>query len=234
MKKLLVYTLLLLAPFALISQDHYVGLSIGPSFPQGDFAKTDLADSTSGWAKTGVAVNFNYAYRITHNFGITGIINYSSNAFNTSSYKSALEEAHPDTTFSVISQSNWNGGGIFFGPYLTFPIGDAFSWDVRGLFGFYGATSPRLTINPRTDDGNTDLGDYIRQRASAFSYAFMVGTGFKYQFSKYYLLVFGDYVTSPLKFQNGSGWDFDDEPFSTQFTQDVSYLSITVGLGYFF
>ena len=234
MKKLIIYAVMLLTPLALLSQKQYAALAIGPSIALDDFKKTDLADSTSGWAKTGVMLEFTYAYRLTHNFGLMAIISYSSNKFNTSAYKSALEEAHPDTTFSVISNSNWGGGGILIGPYLRFPLSSRLSWDIRGLFGLYGSTSPNVTLNPTTDDGQTDLGEYIRQRASAYSYAFMVGTGFKYEFSKYYLLLFADYTTSSLTFNNGSGWDFDDQPYETSFKQDITYLSITAGLGYYF
>ncbi len=234
MKKLIIYAILFLTPIALISQKQYAALAIGASIPLNDFAKTDIADSTSGWAKTGVMIEFTYAYRFTHNFGLMAIISYSGNKFNTTSYKNALEEQHPDTTFSVISGSNWSGGGILIGPYLRFPLGSRLSWDVRGLFGFYRCTSPQLTINPSTDDGQTDLGSHIRQRASALSYAFIVGTGFKYELSKYYLLLFADYTTTSLSFNNGSGWDFDDQPYKTTFKQDISYVSVTFGLGYYF
>ena len=234
MQKYLLYTLLFLFPLSLISQRQFVGLSIGPSIPLGEFAKTDLSDSTSGWAKTGVMLDFTYAYRITHNFGVTAVISYSTNRFHSESYSNALELRHPDTAFSVISVSNWNGGGILVGPYLRFPFSERLSWDVRALFGFYGSTSPRVTINPYADNGQTDLGTYIRQRASAFSYAFMVGTGFKYELTKYYLLLFADYTASSLKFQNGSGWDYNDQPYTISFKQDINYLSVTLGLGYFF
>ncbi len=234
MKKLIIYAIILLTPIALISQKQYIGLAIGPSIPLNDFASTNIADSTSGWAKTGVMIEFTYAYRLTHNFGLMAILSYSGNKFNTSSYKNALQEQHPDTAFSVISQSNWSGGGILIGPYLRFPLSSTLSWDVRGLFGLYGSTSPEVTINPSTDDGQTDLGNYIRQRASAYSYAFMVGTGFKYELSKYYILLFADYTTSTLSFNNGSGWDFDDQPYKTTFKQDITYVSVTIGLGYYF
>lgn len=234
MKKTLSYLIVFLIPFFLFSQKSYVGLSIGPSFPLNDFKKTDLSDSTSGWAKTGVMLEFTYAYRITHNFGVTGVISYSSNKFNTTSYKSALELQHPDTAFSIISETNWGSGGIMIGPYLTFPFTSKLTWDVRGLFGLYGSYSPRVAINPTTEDGQNDLGTFTRQRANAYSYAFMVGTGFKYELANYYILLFADYTTSQLTFNNGSGWDFDDQPFATTFKQDISYLSVTIGVGYFF
>ncbi|MFA5419038.1 MAG: hypothetical protein WC341_11325, partial [Bacteroidales bacterium] len=62
------------------------GLSIGPSFALSAFAKKDISDSTSGFAKTGISINFNYAYRVSHNFGLQVLVNYSGNGLNTSAY----------------------------------------------------------------------------------------------------------------------------------------------------
>lgn len=228
----LIFILLVSGVFAQ-SGRQYVGLSIGPSFPTGDFAKTELNDSTSGWAKTGVSFQVTYAYRFTHNIGITAIVSYSGNGFDITSYKNALEAAHPDTMFSVEAGLSWSSGGIMVGPYLRFPLSDNLSWDVRGLVGFYGTNSPRLTIRATTADGEK-LPDYFVQRASAFAFAYQIGTGFKIKFSKYYLLLFGDYVSTSMQFTNASGWDWDNEPFETEFKQDISYMSVTVGLGYYF
>ncbi len=236
MKNKLILTLLtLLFAFAINGQStrQYVSLSIGPSFPLGDFLKTDLNDSTSGWAKTGVALQVAYAYRFTHNFGITAIISYSGNGFNIAQYKSALENAHQDTMFSVQSGSNWGSGGIMVGPYLRFPLSDKLSWDFRGLVGFYGSNSPRVTIKATTADGEK-LPEYFRQAASAISFGWQVGSGFKLKLNKYYVLLFADYISSTLEFNNATGWDWDNEPYETTFKQDISYLAVTIGLGYFF
>jgi len=221
--------------FSQSNNRNYVGLSIGPSFPNGDFVKTDLDDSTSGWAKTGVALSFSYAHRFTHNFGVIVMITYSGNNFNGLAYGDALMQSDTNYSLSVESVSNWTGGGIMVGPYLRFPLGDNFSWDFRGLFGFYGANSPQLII--RATDNRTDppeKSEYYRQRSNAFSYAYSFGTGFKYKLSKYYILLFVDYLKSPLKFDNVSGWDWNDESYKTTFTQEISYVSVTIGLSYFF
>lgn len=216
-----------------VSERNYIGLGIGPSIPMGDFAKEDLNDSTSGFAKTGVALVFNYSYRLTHNFGVLVMINYGSNAFNTTSYAYALGQAH-DSAVSVQSNSNWSGGGILAGAFLRFPFSDHLSWDVRGSFGLYGGYSPQVTIVASNKDDPTKNKEYFRQRANAFSYAYSFGTGFKYALSNYYILLFVDYFSSPVKFDNASGWDWDNQPYVTKFQQDISTLNVTLGLGYFF
>jgi hypothetical protein len=135
--------------------------------------------------------------------------------------------------YSVENNLNWRTGGILVGPYLRFPLSSKISWDVRGLIGLYGGRSPRLTIRATTADGEK-LPEYIRQSASAIAFGWQVGTGFKAKFNKYYLLLFADYVSSSLQFNNASGWDWNNEPYRTQFKQEISYVSATIGLGYFF
>ncbi len=138
----------------------FIGLSIGPSFPLDDFSKAVLADSTSGFAKTGVALVFNYAYRVTHNFGLQLIVNYSGNNLDNIKYKNQLEAAHDGYGVSVESTKSWSSGGLFLGPYLRFPITDKLSWDVRALAGFFGSYSPKATIRAKKDEPNAELETY--------------------------------------------------------------------------
>lgn len=212
----------------------YIGLSIGPSFPSGDFAKTNLNDSTSGWAKTGVAIDLTYSFRLAHNFGLYVSGAFSSNKFNISEYKNALETANPEYGVSVESARNWSGGGLLLGPYIRLPLSSKLSLDLRGSFGFFSAYSPKITIRTTLLSDQSITNDYYRESASGFSYAYSFGLGFKYRLSNYYALLFGDYLSSPLKFKNGSGWDWNDEPYTTEFYQTISYINVTVGLGYYF
>lgn len=217
------------------SNRNYIGLAIGPSFPLGKFARTNFSDSTSGWAKTGVMIEFDYAYRITHNFGVMAIVSFSSNSFNNLSYRDSLNAAHPDTSFSVEGISNWGGGGIMIGPYLRFPIGENLSWDIRGGFGFYGGTTPKIVIRATDTQTGEDLAPFKRQTAKAFNYSYVIGTGFKYRVSNYYILLFGDYLNTSLTFDDFYEWNADTEQITkAPYTQKIEYFSITLGLGYYF
>ena len=234
MKKLVV--LLILISQIVIGQGinrQNVGLSIGASMPLSDFRKDILNDSTSGFAKTGVALSFNYMYRLTHNFGMQLIINYSSNAMDNIKYRNALEAEHPDYGVSVASTKNWTSGGLYLGPYLRLPIGDKLSWDLRALFGFMGAYSPSITIRTTNKENPNEKGEYyiVSSRANNFSYS--IGTGFKYRIrSNYYLLLFGDYVKSSMDFKDSSGWDWDSEPYVKPFSREINYITITAGVSY--
>lgn len=214
------------------SDRQIIGLSVGPSFPLADFKKDILSDSTSGFAKTGFALSFNYNYRFTHNFGMQLLINYSSNALDNSKYKNALEAEHPDYGVSIESTKNWSSGGIFLGPYLTFPMGNL-SWDVRILGGYFGAYSPNATIRTTNKNNLNDKGEYYLVSSRASNFGYIIGTGFKYKLnSSYYILLNGDYTSSSVKFKDSSGWDWDGEPYNSPFTQNISYFTVTAGVAY--
>jgi len=233
MKKLLL-ALIFVSQFAFGQSVNrqYVGLSIGPSFPLNDFKKAVLYDSTSGFANTGIAVSFDYAYRFTHNFGMQLIINYSGNSLNDGSYKDQLEAAHPDYGVSVESTDNWTSGGIFLGPYLRFPITNKLSLDIRALGGYFGSYSPRVLVRTTKLDDNNVKDEYYIERARANNFGYMVGAGFKYKVNSYYVLLFGNYVGSNLEFKDAVGWDWDNKPYSKSFSQKINYMTATVGVGY--
>jgi len=233
MKKLLIVLLFVVHfSFGQSVNRQYVGLSVGPSIPLSDFKKTVLADSTSGFAKTGIALSFDYAYRFTHNFGMQLIINYSGNSLNTGSYEDQLENTLPEYNVSVESTDNWTSGGLFLGPYLRFPLTNKLSWDFRVLAGYFGSYSPRVLIRRSKIEDPSVLERHYIERARANGFGYLVGTGVKYKVKSYYILVFGDYVSSNLEFKDAVGWDWDNEPYSSSFSQKINYMTITVGVGY--
>ena len=225
--------LLLFASLAAVSQNTktHIGLSFGPSFPLGDFARTEISDSTSGWAKTGLGIQVSYTYRIAHNFGIAAMAVYSGNKFNTSKYKDELEILHPDYGVSIEIRHNWSSGGILAGPYLRFPLGESIDWNIRTLFGFYGGYSPQIIIRT-TQKVTGEKAEYLRQSGKAFSFGYSLGTGFEFKFSAYCLLVYADYLASPVRFNNVVGWDWEGEPYTTSFRQEISYITLTFGIGF--
>lgn len=208
----------------------FIGVSAGISIPTGDFAQANIDDSTCGFARSGVNIQMTYGYRFTHNLGLQAQITYNSNAFDYIKYENGLMEQYPDYQVSVESRTNWSSGGILIGPYLRLPLTEQLSWDVRALFGLYGAYSPDIIIH--TSKGALEKNDYYRNPGKGFSFGYSLGSGFKYQFSKYYLLLYADYVASPISIDNASGWDWNDQPYSTTFKQEINYISVSLGFAY--
>ncbi len=241
MRKLLLLSIIILSTLTGFGQDErqFISLAVGPSFTLGDFGRTDINDSTSGWAKTGVAIDFTYAYRFSHNFGFQVQASYSSNKFNNFAYRDALDATHnldpttPDTAFVVESTSNWSSGGLLIGPYIRLPLSEALSWDIRASVGFYGVVSPDITIKGNITSGDK-LEDFYHKGGRGYAFAYSFGTGFKYALSHYYLMLFTDYYNTSVKIKDASGWDWNNEPYETSFRQNISYISLTFGVGYFF
>jgi len=218
--------------YAQSNKRQYVGLSLGPSITLADFVKTDLSDSTSGFAKTGLAFNFTYAYRLNHNFGVMALGNYSSNKLNNAAYAEGLQKANPEYLVAIESSQNWANGGLFAGPFFRFPIGDYFSLDVRGLIGYFVSYSPEATIYATEVDPPKETFTYYNESARASGFGYVLGAGLKYRLNNYYITAFADYIGSDLHFSNATGWDWNDEPFTESFNQKINYLTVTVGVAY--
>ncbi|RLD44758.1 MAG: hypothetical protein DRI86_06700 [Bacteroidetes bacterium] len=233
MKKLLILFLLISQfSFGQSVNSQYIGLSVGASFPLNDFKKAVLDDSTSGFANTGIAVSFDYAYRFTHNFGMQIIINYSGNGMNDGSYKDQLNTAYPEYDFNVESTESWTSGGMLVGPYLKFPLIDNLSLDIKALGGYFASYSPRVLIRTAKIDDINDKGEYYVERAKGYGFGYLLGAGFKYKVNSYYVLLFGNYISSSIEFKDAVGWDWEGEPYSNSFNQKVDYMTFTVGVGY--
>jgi len=220
------------------SSRQYLGLSIGPGFPLSDLAKTNLSDSTSGFAKTGVNFKFVYSYKILHNFGIEA--NFVFNSFNVdiNSFKDELNTSQPKYSFSVESKKAWSTGGIYLGPFLRLPITEKFTWDFRALVGLTGGYSPQFKVRS-THLESGDKSEYFRETAKTFGVGFAAGTGFKYLFGKYTLMLNADYYYANLNFEDVTGWGWTSEdnitgtPYSINTDQKVSSIAISIGIAYF-
>lgn len=100
----------------------YVGLSIGPSIPIGEFA-----DLSNGLAKTGVQLNLvNFGYRSSENFGIAATWFGAANPI-------VIDGIDP-----------WSYGGLMVGPLLSFPLSEKVEWDFRPLIGYSVTSVPDL------------------------------------------------------------------------------------------
>jgi len=220
------------------SNRQYVGIAIGPAFPLNDFAKVELSDSTSGFAKTGLNVKIMYSYRLTHNFGIQAHFVYNSNNIHNEKMKSQAELEMPDYSFSISSASSWGVGGIYVGPFLRIPFTDRFSWDVRGLIGGVGGNSPQFTIRG-THLESGEKTEYYREAARTFGFGITAGTGFKYIINNFILSINADYYYSNLEFKDVTGWGWTDAnnptgtPYKITTKQKVNSVALSFGFAYF-
>jgi len=108
------------------SRANYIGLTIGPSFPTGDYA-----DENNGLAETGLHANLiNLGYFFSDNIGISAIWFGASNPIY-------YENIDP-----------WSYGGLLAGPLFKFPLGTRMDWDFRILAGYTNVTVPDIGYGP--------------------------------------------------------------------------------------
>lgn len=133
--KRLILALFILGSINLFAQSgrQYVSLSAGPSFPLNDFAKADLTDSTSGFAKTGLNLKLIYSYKITHNFGLQAHFVVNVNNIDLQAIKDEANELFDNYSFSIQNSNTWNCGGIYVSPFLRFPITEKLVWEIKGI-----------------------------------------------------------------------------------------------------
>jgi len=158
MKKICVL-LALIAWFQSAAQDKerietkgYIGLTMGPAIPLGNFASNDFNNEKSGLAKTGVNLTLiNFGYRFGKHFGVSA---------------AWLGAAHAVETEGMVFQSSnpWSYGSLLAGGLYSKNIGTAF-FDGRFMIGY------AVTSNP-------DL-NYLLETESTTSFAYIAGIGIR-------------------------------------------------------
>ena len=122
MKKLPVIFFVLVFVSNIMGQDierkGFIGMTIGPSFPYGEFA--DKNNYYDGYAETGLNINLlTFGYKIWKNVGVTG---------------SWFGIANPTDYYG--NEGMWGVGAIMLGPLYSIPIKERFDLDFKGMFGF--------------------------------------------------------------------------------------------------
>lgn len=221
---------ILLITYYSFSQDKgYVAISLGPSIPIGDFASTDLNNSSSGLAKTGAIFDITFAYKLGTNMGLTAMLRGQSNPVDNQSLLDQLNREDPTISWRVDSK-NWGIGGFMFGGYGSFAIATgktSFEW--RAMIGFLSASSPDLTLSG-TQNGISAWAKLNSTTSTSFAY--LIGAGFKFNVgAKICLLTNLDYMGSSAEFKNArttnSAGTFSEETISQKF----GTINFGIGIG---
>lgn len=184
----------------------YIGLSLGPSFPIGDFAKKENFASGTGLTgpettSIGLQLNLiNFGYLFSEHVGIAG---------------SWFGAAYSRTSNRSYELEPWSCGSIMIGPLFSFPISEKAEWDFRPMLG-------RSVCGGQREDGSNTT---LLERNSAL--VFNIGTVFRiHTGKKVSLLLSADYFSTKLKFNdNGANGPGADE-------QAIKALSLGFGFAY--
>lgn len=94
----------------------FIGLSIGPSIPLGEF-------KDEGLANTGLNITLvNFGYMLSDNFGIAGSWYGGAHTIDASSFG--------------VSDGMWSYGGLMAGPLFSTPLNDKIDFDIKALIGY--------------------------------------------------------------------------------------------------
>ena len=159
----------------------YIGLSLGPSFPLGDFKEKNnfpFGTGLTGPETTSTGLQFtlvNFGYLFTEHFGIAG--SWFGAAYSRSSNRNY--ELDP-----------WSCGALMVGPLLSYPISEKLEWDLRPMIGCSVCSGDPENTTPVTIE-------------SSMALIVNLGTVFRIHAGKRFsFLLTADYFSTKLKFED--------------------------------
>ncbi len=212
----------------------WVGISAGPSFPVGAMANTNLLDSTSGFAKTGLHLNINIGYQISGPIGICMLFHSTANPINTDAYGKAISQALSGSgIYGSVEIKPWQMSGILVGPYYKLPSYGATSFYLRALIGYANVTNPenKITLSKtgyQSVVATTESVDFM-----TFSYSLGGGTNIK--LNQYIQLILNfDFLTATPTIKDLKTTYSNGAPYyiSKAYDQPYSIINITGGIAY--
>ena len=230
-KKLFLTISFILLTITGFTQDRkgYIGISLGPSFPVGDYAATSGEDA--GYADRGLNMSLvNFCYKFNENIGITASWHGIANPVDAQKMAEDIWSTDPSLSWELETTS-WSLGGLSGGILISFPSNNL-DFDLKALIGFAGATSPQLDVT--VSDGFSSASLLQEEQQSNTSFSFSFGGGVRYHISEKWALNLNlDYFTTQVKFPEFiiSLSDGSYQP-AESFEQNISVLNLTAGIGY--
>ncbi len=226
------------------SQDkEHFSLSIGPSFPIGDYANKDVSSKSSGIAKTGQVINIAYTRLLQKQSGIAVTVHGQRNPVNTKTFENYLD----NTGFPnwKMEKASWLFSSLLFGGYCQFPVAGSGGvlFTTKATIGAVYAKSPELNGASKS---STHSGLIEQTSVSAFGLSYLLNAGINYHLNnKIFLLGEAEYFGTPkLKFKNvkstfrsatftsnGFPISAQEQSSTTDGKQAISSINLNFGIG---
>lgn len=227
-----IFSLLALMIFAFHSQAQdkkgYIGISLGPSSPRGDFSNKDYNSPSAGWANNGAMFDISFAYKLGEGyFGIIGLLRGQSNQTDAQVIADQIAIRFPRENLRVESEG-WGMRELMVGGFLSRPISKKISHDSRVMIGYLSVDSPEKTYTAAVP-GSTA---WVKQNsASAGSFAFLLGVGLTFDIgNKLFLLTNFDYLASNPKFSDIEVIDNYGGRKTDSLSQNIETFNFSVGI----
>lgn len=189
-----------------------LSLSIGPSFPLGNYAKTDPANNLSGYSKAGESINISFNYKLNNGVVFEAMLYGERNGLNTKAFANQFSEVGFFTFYGdpryysnwTIDKKSWNVESLLLGVTRHWLIGkpnSRISILAKTLVGLANVQSPELNANSKTDTSYVIL---HQNNSSAIGTSFLLSAGAEYKLSKNLGILFSCeyYGTTQIFFKN--------------------------------
>ncbi len=241
MKRITIF-ILLVCNISLFAQRKYtdekgfLGFSVGPSIPFGDFKKADDFNNNDGFAKTGLTFNvLSFGYRFYKFFGIAATLNYGNSNLNTNELLNYYNttETQQNKEYISIGSSPYSYGSAMVGPYLSYHAGMV-DIEFRGMGGIAFAMMPEITSNYYLGGNQEQMFQDVKQKeASSINYSIDIGLGVKYSLmDNLYFIGFIDYYQTDHTFNTTQENLTTGESEEIVTKKKIQFILPSVGVAY--
>jgi hypothetical protein len=208
----------------------WIGFSIGPSFPIGDYGNQDFEDPKAGLARIGFNLNLDVRGKFNENLGFNFLILIADHHLNEEKMTRAFQPMQPYLNWKVNSDP-WGAAGIFGGILISLPQTDNLDLTFRALLGYMGLDSPYYRVT-----ATADAKVYVIEQSDATVNAWgsYLGVGMKLDLSHRFSLSFNlDHCAATGEFETDINTNFSGS-YDGSFEQRFTFLNLSVAAAYKF
>ena len=157
----------------------FVGIRIGQTRAQGDYAETVFDEDTknAGFAEDGFAFNIEGGRFINQNFGVGGSLSFSFNGLDDGALVEEALRARPELTSLAIDAGTYTNISFLVGPYGRIPITSSISLLGMAKIGVMTSTRPSSDISWQEEGETSRRAEFDEIWGTAF--AFSIGAAIK-------------------------------------------------------
>jgi len=217
-------------------------LTLGPTFPLGEFHSAIAGDPGSAITRPGALAEIAWSLPVTHtNFGITALLRARQNTANAKADVQNFKDISPDDQYTM-AKAHWTIGAAMVGGYYHRSITSKLEWQGRLLVGAAIVHLPATDVTGSYNSLTVITGK--EQKVNTTTFSAMAGAGLAYHLaSRWDLLARLDYwylkpaydiktVVTPFftaYYPNGNSYTVAE---NTKFTRNMSSLDLTLGVSY--
>ncbi len=178
-----------------------ISLSFGPAFPIGSYGNKELKSSSTGFAKTGTALNISFSHQINKTWGLSFTAFGQRNNYDTKAMEDAFSNKKlyhpiaysgtyppPNPTYSIypnweFTKDEWWIGGLMAGGFMQFPsrFSQDFQFTIKAQLGAVYVESPETKGVSSTDTG---MASFSQNGSHGIGFSYTIGAGAQYKLSK--------------------------------------------------